>query len=128
VRTRILGPEEWSRVERETPMPLMPFTHPRNMAVCVVEGDGGIAATVSTLRVTHLEGLWVKPEFRGNAGVMRALLRQAWATAQLRDERWMFGGAEHGDAVMQDLNERIGHKIPMDLYAISFGGDVCRQR
>ena len=128
MKTRILGPEEWSRVERETPMPLVPYTHPRNMAVCVVEGDDGIAATVSTLRVTHLEGLWVKPEYRGNPGVMRALLRQAWALAQVRDEQWMLGGAEHGNCEMQGFGERIGKKIPMDLYAINFGGEGCRQR
>jgi len=115
-------------VERETPMPLMPYTQPSNMTVCVVEGDEGIAATVSTLRVTHLEGLWVKPEFRGNAGVMRALLRQAFALAQVRGEDWVFGGAAHDDPAMREYGARLGRKVDMDLYAIRFGGEACRQR
>lgn len=102
-------------------MPLVPFVDPRNMAVVVVEGDEGIAATVSTLRVTHLEGLWIKPEFRGNAGVMRALLRQAWALAQVRDEKWVIGGAAHGDPVMKAYGERLGRKMEMDLYAMQLG-------
>lgn len=126
MRARILGPEEWGRLEQETEnTPILPYVLPRNMAVCVVEDEGKIAGTLSVVQATHFEGLWIKPQYRGNAGVMRALLRQASAIPRCRGESWVFGGAAEGK--MQGFNERLGGvRLPLDFYALWVGGDVCQ--
>jgi len=118
MKARILGPEEWGRLEMEVQaQPLLPHVLPRNMAVVVVEDEGQIVGAIQVAQVTHFEGLWIKPCFRGNAGVMRALLRQAVAIPQGRGEHWVLGGA--ADMRMQDLNERLGgKKLPVDFYAL----------
>lgn len=124
MRARILRPEEWSRLEVHGAPGTLPFVEPENIAVPVVEGDGGeIMACVQVLQVTHFEGLWIAPEHRGNAGVFRALIRQAYAIPQTRRERWALGAAANGDGRMDTLCHRLGGQpIPMHLYAIPVGG------
>jgi hypothetical protein len=125
MRTRILGPSEWGKLE-EKQIPILPYVLPRNMAVCVVEDGEEIAGTLSVVQATHFEGLWIRPESRGNAGVMRALIRQAAAIPRGRGESWVFGGAAEG--TMQKFNERLGgFRLPLDFYALWVGEQPCRQ-
>lgn len=121
---RILRPEEWSKLESHGAPGTLPFVEPQNIAVVVVEGDSGeIMASVQALRVTHFEGLWIAPEHRGNAGVFRSLIRQAYAVPQARDERWAIGAAANGDGRMDVLCNRLGGKpLPMHLFAIPVAG------
>lgn len=124
MRARILRPEEWSKLEPHGAPGTLPFVEPRNIEVVVVEDDdGAIMACVQALRVTHFEGLWIAPEHRGNAGVFRALIRQAYAVPQSRLERWAIGAAANGDGRMDVLCNRLGGQpLPMHLYAIPVGG------
>lgn len=124
MKARILSPEEWGKLEPEGAPCVLPYTEPENIAVVVVEDDdGAIMACVQALQVTHFEGLWIKPEHRGNAGVFRALIRQAYALPQARRERWAIGASANGDGRMDTLCTRLGGKpLQMHLYAIPVGG------
>ena len=117
---RILPREEWDRLNRIHLPPTLPFVNPNNIAIAVVENQGDIVACLSALRVTHLEGLWISPWCRGNAGVARSLLRYAIAIPRAREERWAFGLVE--DERMRGFLERIGgQRLPLDLYALGLG-------
>ncbi len=121
---RILRPEEWPRVEEQSGLSaLLPFVEPERTAVVVVEDGGGeIVASVAVLQVTHFEGLWIKPEARGNAGVFRALIRLAYALPRVRGEHWVFGAADQTDGKMDMLCRRLGGKpLPVEFYALPIG-------
>jgi hypothetical protein len=124
VIARILRPEEWHRINTPDLPPLVPFVEPENLAVVVVEDDAGeIIACVSAMRVTHFEGLWIKPEYRGNAGVFRALIRQAYAVPRVRGEAWVFGSSAHGNDRMERMCGRLGgRELPVRFYAMPVGG------
>ena len=124
MRARILPPEEWSRVPAESDAPqLLKYVAPENVAPVVVEDDdGNIVASTLVLAVTHFEGLWVRQDMRGNAGVFRALIRQAYALPQARGESWAFGGAAHGDERMAGVCHRLGgRELPLRFFAIPVG-------
>ena len=122
MRARILSPNEWDKINAPDLPDLLRFCNPKDVAVVVVEKDGEIVASVMVMKVTHFEGLWIKPEERGNAGVLRSLLRQAYAIPLSRAEHWAFGGAEKSDARMDTLCRKLGgRELPMRLYAIPVG-------
>lgn len=117
IRTRILPPAEWDRLERPQIPPLYPYVNPEDVAVIVVEDRDEIIGCVSVLRATHFESLWIHPCFRGNAGVGRALLRQGTAMARTWGANWAFGDIE--SEKMRGLVERLGGvKVPADFYAL----------
>lgn len=118
MRARILRSDEWQNAEAFM-APLMPYIRPESADIVVVEQDGRIVGQLGLLRITHLEGLWISPEHRGNAGVMRALIRQAGALLQLRGEDWVIGSAASDQ--MRGFGERLGKQIPMELYAMWVG-------
>ncbi len=123
MKARILRPEEWSRLNTPDLPALLPYVEPQNIAVVVVEDEAGeIMACVSVMQVTHFEGLWIKPERRGNAGIFRALIRQAYAVPRVRGERWVFGGAGLHDDKMDVVCRRLGGKpLPLEFYAMPVG-------
>jgi len=119
---RLLNPDEWQRVAGEGIAALLPYTEPQNIAIVAVEEDGEIVASVAVLRVSHFEGLWIKPEYRGNAGVFRALIRKAYEVPRSRGEQWVVGAAEHGDARMHKLCGRLGgRQLPVEMFAMPVG-------
>ena len=124
MRVRILGPEEWHRVNASGMDGLLAYTEPQNIAIVAVENDKNeIVASVAALQVTHFEGLWIAPEERGNAGVFRSLIRQAYALPQTRKEKWVIGAAEDGDRAMDALCTRLGGRsLPVKFYAMPVGG------
>ena len=126
---RILPVEEWGRLQAEQLPPTIPYVPPHDVAVVVVEDDAGeIVACMSVLKVTHFEGVWVDPAWRGNAGVMRPLLRQAYAVPAVRGERWVFGGAKDGDGLMARFLARLGGvAMPMRFSALWVGEKVQEQ-
>lgn len=103
--------------------PLLPFVTPQNIAIIVAEEDDGeIIGCLSAMQVTHLEGLWVKPEKRGGL-VAWMLYQQAIAFANVRQERWVFGGAADGDERMDGLIRRCGGTpLPVKFYSMPVGG------
>jgi hypothetical protein len=123
MNARILKPEEWQRLGEGELSALLPYVEPENVAVVVVEDDDGeIVACVSALQVTHFEGLWIKPEVRGNPGVFRSLIRLAYAVPRFRNEKWILGGAAESDAQMDTLCRRLGgHPLPVKFFAMPVG-------
>ena len=123
MKTRILRPDEWGRVPTHEMPSLLPFTAPQNIAIIVTENEAGeIVGVLSALRVTHLEGLWVKPEYRGRM-VAWELYTQALALANVRDETWVVGGAADGDETMDNLIRRCnGTPLPLRFYSMPVGG------
>ena len=126
MKARILRHEEWGRLDGQGLSSLLPFVEPQNIAVVVVEDTAGeIVACLSAIQVTHLEGTWVAPKYRGNAGVMRALLRQAFAVPEVRGEHWAFGSvmADGEPGLVDGFLRRLGgQQMPVRLYALPLGG------
>lgn len=120
MRTRILSPEEWGKVEGEGLSDLLLRCKPENIRVVAVEdGDGSVVAQVAVLNMAHFEGLWVRQDKRGNAGIWRALLRQAFAVPASMGEEWILGAAADGDEKMDGVCRKLGGApIPMRLFAL----------
>lgn len=123
VRPRLLPPEEWDRINSPGLPELLPYLEPQNLTVAVVEDDEEkIVASVCAINITHFEGLWIVPEHRGNAGVFRPLIRQAYAVPRVKGERWVIGGAEENDAKMRGVCTRLGgQRLPLTFYAMPVG-------
>ena len=71
--TRILPPDEWSKLtgtDVEIPLSLV---DPANVEVVVVEHDGVIVAHWMLLSMLHVEGLWIAPDARKHTSVARRL-------------------------------------------------------
>lgn len=118
MRTRVLGPAEWYRLDATNLPPLMAMMRPQDCVPIVVESDEGeILASLAVLRVAHLEGMWVNPEHR-NAGVVRSLIRGVVPIAREWSNGWAFGGAAD-EKMRAILNGLGGVKVPMDLYALA---------
>lgn len=81
IRTRLLPRDEWHRLagtELETVWPVLPF----GSQIVVVEDDDLIVACWALFPMLHVEGAWVRPEYRGNPRVARRLLAGMENTAQ----------------------------------------------
>ena len=123
MRAKILRPEEWDRINSPDLPALLPYVKPGHIAVVAVEDDTGeIVACVSVLQATHFEGLWIREDKRGNAGVFRALIRQAYALPRTRGEQWVIGGAADGDVRMEKMCHRLGGRpLPLTFYVMPVG-------
>jgi hypothetical protein len=123
LRARILRSEEWERIKAPSVPEMLRYVDPRNLAIVVVEDEGEVVASVCVLRMSHFEGLWIRPDKRGNAGVFRALIRQAYAVPRAYHEQFAIGGAENGDDRMDDICSRLGgEKLDVDFYVMPVGG------
>lgn len=118
---RVLNPEEW---------PILDETHPAQLAqslpdgaasVVVVEEAGKVVGTLTVAQITHLEGLWIAPEHRGNPVLAMALVEAAFSEVRKSKADWAWGASdtEH----MSDIIRRVGGKeIPVKSYVIPIGG------
>lgn len=122
---RVLPFEEWGRLGESELSVLLPLLRPQDVEVVVVEDAGRIVATWAVLRVTHLEGLWIAPEYRGNVGVVRRLMRATITAARRWAAGWVLTGANNGH--VRDLLARTGAtKLDMDAWVMPIGEDECR--
>ena len=117
---RILSADEWPDAAFEGQPAVLPFVEPQNVALVVVEDQGRIVARLGVYSATYLEGLWVAPEYRHHAGVMRALLRQVIEIPKARGEHWAFGVCASEE--MHGYLERLGRQVPVELFALSTEG------
>ena len=116
MEVRTLSPSEWVNLETGFP-PLGTTLRPEDSQVVVVEDNGKIIASVGTFRVTHFESLWIDPEYRGNAGVARRLMKGAIGAAKKWTDQWVWGcsGTDH----MNDILTRMGGvKMPVDTFVV----------
>jgi|TARA_R110001599_G_scaffold23713_1_gene86536 N-acetylglutamate synthase-like GNAT family acetyltransferase len=72
--TRILPPEEWSRLNGTLLETASATLDPEIDIILVVEKDGEIVGCTSFLPRWHMEGTWIAPKCRKMASVGRSLL------------------------------------------------------
>jgi N-acetylglutamate synthase-like GNAT family acetyltransferase len=82
VTTRILPPDEWSRLDGTLLKGAQDLLNPDIDIVLVVEKEGEIVGCTSFLPRWHIEGLWVSPQYRKKASVGRSLLRGIYQVAE----------------------------------------------
>lgn len=119
--TRILPPEEWSKVAHTDIAAFLAHAEPRDVQIVVVEDEGCIVACWSVLRVTHLEGVWIDPAFRRHFGVARRLLEATLRTAR-EWGGWAFTGAQTDDVRRLITKHLHGVKVDMDTYIVPLEG------
>lgn len=120
MKARVLPPEEWDRLGVTNLPPITPYVRPQDIEVVVVEDGDKIVASMAVMRLTHFEGAWIDPQYRGNAGLVRMLLHSATEEARAWTDNWVIAGA--ADDRMRDILARLGGvKIPMDTYALGLG-------
>ena len=61
---RVLPKEEWQKVSHLEIATLVDLVRPEDIKIVVVESGEEIVATMSVIRMTHLEGTWVHPDHR----------------------------------------------------------------
>lgn len=122
MKARVLDASEWGLLEDKPLGPLMPNLRPMDTRIVVVEDDGEIVAHLGVLKVTHLEGLWIAPKYRGNVAVGRGLLEGAMRQVRPWSTDWVMALA--ADDVMSGLVTRLGGvRLPVESYVMHFGGD-----
>lgn len=94
---------------------------PEDVQMVVIEDGGRIVATMGVFRVTHFEGLWIDPEYRGNAGLGRRLIKMGITAARKWADNWVWGASDTDH--MADIIGRIGGKpLPIQSHLIDIGG------
>ena len=117
MKARILPREEWSRLSITGIAPIQETLRPEDVQVIVVEDGDRIVASMGAFRVTHFESLWIAPEYRGNAGLGRRLLKAGitaatkWAT----DWVWAASGTNHMDDVLTRMG---GAEMPVKTFVL----------
>lgn len=114
---RVLPRDEWDRLEPTGVRLLAPSLRDEDSEVLVIEDAGRIVATMGTYRVTHFEGLWIDPEYRGNAGLARRLMKAGIDSAKKWTDQWVWAasGNDHTDDLMTRMG---GVKMPTDTFVI----------
>ena len=102
---RVLPKEEWHRLGDLPISELVEFVKPEDVRVVVVEDGEKIVATMTVLRITHLEGTWIDPEYR-KPGTVRALLRGAAQASEEWTNSWVITGAVTKE--ISDIIKRMG--------------------
>lgn len=124
MRARLLEPSEYHKIEQTNIPQLTPYVRPEDYRVLVLEDQGEIVASMMVLRATLWEGAWIAPKHRGNAGVMRRLLRSAAEIAEKWSD-WVFAGA--ADSHVLGLLGRIGaQELPITWSVVRLRGEKCR--
>lgn len=114
MQTRILPREEWHRLagtELETVIPYLPAS----ASVIVVEDGDQIVGCWSVFEQTHVEGVWIAPEYRGRGSVARRLIATMVETARARGAQTVWTAAVTPDVA--DLALRLG---AVELHARHF--------
>lgn len=130
MRARALPREEWDRLPDAVRAFAETF-HPSDVAVIAVESGGAIVARMTVYRAPHWESYWMAPEWQGNAGVTRALLRGAYAQSEAWAKEWFLVHADDPETVRTVL--RLGGEpLAVETFMVSRQRvemeEVCRQQ
>lgn len=123
--SRILPPAEWHRLAHTDLPKALPHLSADQMDVVVVEDGDRIVACWGVLRVTHLEGAWVDPAYRGKPSVARRLLLATMSVARRSAPRWVMTAAQTDDVRRLIEKHLRGVHVPGDMYVVPMEG-VCR--
>lgn len=123
--TRILPPEEWVRLA-ETDIPsILPYTRAEDVQIVVVEDKDRIVGAWAVLRVVHLEGVWIAPEYRKRGTVAARLLAATMKVARQWAGRWAMTAAETDD-IRRLIEKHLGGvRVPGDIYVVPME-ETCR--
>lgn len=115
---RVLDQSEWDKIPAEAKLrERLDYMNSDNVDVIVVEDAGKVVACWSVMRQTWLEGCYIVPEYRGNAGAVRRLMRKTYSVASQWGDRFLWTGAVT-DCV-RELIERLGGKeVPMSVHVL----------
>lgn len=116
----ILHREEYERLKPVGMPDLSLAMRPEDLGVAIVEHDGEIVATMSVIRVTHFESLWIDPRFRGNPKLVKELVSAGVLQAKSFGSKWVWGASdtEH----MSDIIRRVGGtEVPVRSFVIPVG-------
>ena len=116
---RVLPRDEWGKLTEV--INIGPACREGDAQVLVVEDGKRIVATLGVFRIAHFEGLWIDPEYRGNPGLARKLMKAGVTAAKQWTDEFVWGasGSHHTD----DLFERAGGvNAPISTYIIPLGG------
>lgn len=122
MKARVLPREEWGKLG-VSGIPQIGLTlRPEDVQILVVEDGERVVATMGVFRVTHFESLWIDPEYRGNAGLGRRLIKAGIEAARKWTDRWVWGASDTDH--MNDIISRIGGKpLPIQTHIIHMGGN-----
>ena len=118
--TRVLPPDEWQRLPEADLPALLAYVAPEDVQVMVVEDRGQIVGCWAVLRMTHVEGLWIAPEYRGHVGVARRLLTATVRAARAWAHGWVMTGATTPQITTM-LMKMGAVRIPMETYVMPIG-------
>ena len=128
MKARTLPSEEWHRLAGTDLEAVLPHVRPSDIEIVAVEDGERIVAMWAVMRVVHLEGLWIDPEYRGRVGVARRLYMATMEAARRWTSGWAMTGAASDD-VRAMLAKAGALKVPMDIYIMPIGArEPCRQR
>ena len=125
--TRVLPPEEWHKLSVTGSVHLTDI-NPKEISVVVVEDDEVIVGIMEVARVTHLESLWVHPDYRGRAGTARKLMDAAFEEAEKMGDPFAWGCSD--TELMSTIIPKLGAiKLDVESYMIPLRGkELCPQQ
>jgi ribosomal protein S18 acetylase RimI-like enzyme len=89
---------------------------PEMLIVGILAGDRVVAAW-PIWNATHIDGLWVDPEYHGNPGVLRPLVEAVSATLAANQVHTTYALLAEDDAAGQDMASRLGFaRVPGILF------------
>jgi hypothetical protein len=125
-QTRMLPPEEWSRLAGTEAESVWHLFDPTNTRVVVIEDGDAIVGCWVLLRVIHAECLWIAPSHRCKVGVIKRLLRgmktlaSGWGATQVVT-------AAMSDDVRTLIGKFGGTRVPGEAYVLPVG-EACQRQ
>ena len=127
MRARVLDETEWT-LQGHTDMSLvLGASDPGATVVVVVEDDSGaVVGSIAAMRIVHLEGTWIAPEYRGNPAVARKLLRAGLGAARsLGAQKWVYINSDE-DRTANMIERLGGQSMPIATHAVPTNGVLSR--
>lgn len=116
--TRVLPPDEWSRLADTELGPMLAAITPGAATVVVAEDESGAAIGCWALvTFVHLEGMWVRPDHRGKASVLKRMWNTICDIATDRGICAVYTGAAD-PMVAKWITNRGGSMIPCDSFVL----------
>lgn len=119
--TRTLPPHEWPRLDGTELEPVWRLLNPDDTEIVAVEDGDRLVACWALLRVYHVEGVWIHPDYRKRFSVVWRLLAAMRALCQKLGIGRVVTAAMSDD--VRDLIVSLnGHRLPGEHYVMPMEG------
>lgn len=108
MKTRLLPPEEWSRLDGTEAAMLVPMLNRERDMVIAIEDGKELIGCVPVFWALHADCVWIHPDHRKKAGVARALWAALGSVAQQNGRAI---GIMATQPVMKQFLERMGAQL-----------------